>query len=349
MTADARFRALLGVNADGAPPLPPLDAALARRILERTEHVPFFAHSYTLIHNQDYGTATTRDLLEFAYVHGLSGLCLHLNDGGKSAVGRMTGPEREAFRAHYQSLGLRLHLEISATDKAEVDRAVGCALDLGVTNIRVYARYEGSLSTVIEKIYADMSYAAECANRHALNIDYEQHEDLKAAEIAGVLARIGDPRINALFDYTNSLNAHEEPLEALRILAPYIRQAHIKGGRKIVEGRGWGQLGVTQGGPDDTLPGNRMLYELLMLGETSPQVVCFALEQEVGYYAPPFRLEGEEPDPLIKFREPSETPLDPSKPLTRHLLDEQRWAVDQIAWNRGVVATLREICASAVA
>src|SRR5688572_4408927 len=101
MTADARLRALLGANADGASPLPPLDVALARRILARTEHVPFFAHSYTLIHNQDYGTTTTRDLLDFAYVNGLSGLCLHLNDGGKSAVGRMTGVEREAFRSHY--------------------------------------------------------------------------------------------------------------------------------------------------------------------------------------------------------------------------------------------------------
>ena len=249
MSADGRFRELLGINAADAPPLPPLDAALARRILARTAHVPFFAHSYTLIHNQDYGTTTTRDLLDFAYVHGLTGLCLHLNDGGKSAVGRMTGADRERFRAHYESLGLRLHLEISATDKAEIDRAVACALDLGVTNIRVYARYEGRLSAVVETVYADMSYATEVANRHGLNIDYEQHEDLKAAEIAGILARIGDPRINALFDYTNSLNAREEPLDALRILAPYIRQVHIKGGRKIVEGRRLGTARRRAGQP----------------------------------------------------------------------------------------------------
>ena len=223
---------------------------------------------------------------------------------------------------------------------------MSCALDLGVTNIRVYARYEGRLSAVIEQVYADMSYAADVANRHDLHIDYEQHEDLRAAEIAGILTRIGDPRINALFDYTNSLNAHEEPLAALRILAPFIRQVHIKGGRKVVEGRGWGQLGVEQGSADDTLPGNRMLYELLMLGETVPQVVCFALEQEVGYYAPPFRLEGEEADPLIMFREPSDTPLDPDKPLARHLLDEQRWAARQVEWNRRQIAILREICFS---
>ncbi|MEQ1768231.1 MAG: TIM barrel protein [Devosia sp.] len=341
-SAADHFRALLAE--EGAPPPPVLDVLRARRILERTENVPFFAHSYTLIHNLDYGPTTTRDLLDFAYTHGLAGLCLHINDGDGSSVGRMTGAEREVFRRHIEGLGLRLHLEISSSERAELDRVTACARDLGVENIRLYARYEGPLSSVIERIYADMCYAAELANRHDLCIDYEQHEDLRASEIADILRRVGDPRINALFDYTNSLNAHEEPLEALAILAPYIRQVHIKGGRKVVEGRGWGQMGVPQGSAEDTLPGNRMLYELLMLGEDAPQVVCFALEQEVGYYAPPFRLEGEEADPHIQFRAPSETPLPEAKALPRHLLDEMRWAIQQIEWNRTLVARLREIC-----
>ena len=154
--------------------------------------------------------------------------------------------------------------------------------------------------------------------------------------------------MNALFDYTNSFNAHEEPLEALRILAPFVRQAHIKGGRKVVEGDGWGQLGVAQGSSDDQLPGNRLLYELLMLGADAPPGVCLALEQEVGYYAPPFRLDHEGPDPVIAFREPSSTPLDTGKPLDRLLLDERRWASQQVAWNRSAVATLREICLAAL-
>lgn len=344
--ANERFQALLA--ADGAAPPPMLEAALARRILARTETLPFFAHSYTLIHNLDEALLSTRDLLDFAYTHGLHGLCLHVDDGGESSVGRMSGKERQSFRRHYEDLGLRLHLETSASDKSEVDRATDCALDLGVSNIRLYARYEGRLSSVVERVYADMCYAAEVANKHNLHIDYEQHEDLKAAEIADILRRVGDRRINALFDYTNSLNAHEEPLEALAILAPYIRQVHIKGGKKVIEGRGWAQLGAVQGSAGDMLPGARMLFELLMLGENEPQVVCFALEQEVGYYAPPFRLEGEEADPYIMFRKPSDTPLPKDKPLARHLLEEMRWGVQQVEWNRILVARLREICEGAL-
>ena len=348
-TANARFRELLSLNAPDTPPLPTLDAALARRILERTENVPFFAHSYALIRNLDHGGMDVDGLIDFTYVNGLGGLCLHIDDGGGSAVARVTTAEREALRRRLADLGFALHLEISSTSKEDVERVRRCAHDLGVTNIRLYARHEGRLSEVIERVYADLCHVAEIANREGLNVDYEQHEDLKSAEIASILERVGDRRVNALFDYTNALNAHEEPLDALFTLAPFIRQAHIKGGRKTVEGTGWGQLGVVQGSAEDELPGNRMLYELLMLGADAPQVVCLALEQEAGYCAPPFRLADEEIDPHIRFRAPSETPLDTTRPLERLLLDERRWAVDQVLWNRAFIATLREICTSTLA
>jgi hypothetical protein len=181
------------------------------------------------------------------------------------------------------------------------------------------------------------------ANKFDLQVDYEQHEDLRAAEIAGILQRLGDRRMNALFDYSNSYNAYEEPLEALHILAPYIRQAHIKGARKTIERNGWGQIGVPQGAPEDELPGARMLHDLLLLGDKAPQVVAFALEQEVDYYAPAFRGPNEAADPVIQYREPSDTPVDRSKSTARLLADERRWALQQIAWNRGLVAQFREL------
>ena len=214
---------------------------------------------------------------------------------------------------------------------------------LGLKNIRLYARHHGRLSEVMQRIHDDLCYACERAAALDLYFDYEQHEDLKAAEIVAVLERIGDRRLNVLFDYANSLNACEEPLEAFRILSPYIRQVHIKGARRTVEGDGWGQLGVRQGSDEDEMPGALLLFELLMLGEEKPQVIGFALEQEVGYYAPPLRRSSEPPDPPIPYREPSETPLDPARSLQDVLDDERRLAVDQVAYNRMLVQSLREI------
>jgi hypothetical protein len=86
-----------------------------------------------------------------------------------------------------------------------------------------------------------------------------------------------------------------------------------------------------------------MLHDLLLLGDKAPQVVAFALEQEVDYYAPAFRGPNEAADPVIQYREPSETPVDRSKSTARLLADERRWALQQIAWNRGLVAQFREL------
>jgi sugar phosphate isomerase/epimerase len=341
-SAEARFKTILSHNGGDALALPALTAETASRLLERTADVPFFAHSYSFYHNMNQGF-TPQDLARFAYEHDLHGLCLHISDGNAWNLRHAGVPEREGFRRLLEELGLKLHLEISATHRAEVDTVIACAKDLGVSNIRFYARHEGPLSQVIEKVYADVAYACDQANKHDLHFDYEQHEDLRAEEIAAILARIDDPRMNALFDYSNSLNAYEEPLAALHILAPYIRQVHIKGAKKLIEGDGWGQLGVPQGSADDDLPGARMLYDLLMLGDAVPQMIAFALEQEVDYYAPAFRRAGEPADPVIQYREPSDTPVDRSKSTARLLSDERRWAVQQIEWNRRLVADFRAL------
>ena len=340
--AEIRFRDLLRAQPDPQGVPPTLTPTRAATLLARTDKVPFFAHSYSFYHNMIHGMSPA-DLVRFAYENDLHGVCLHISDGEAACVRKMPGQQREALRRLLEELGISLHLEISSTDRAEVDTVVACARDLGVRNIRVYARHEGPLSRVIALVYGDMAYACEQANRFDLHIDYEQHEDLRAAEIAGILERLGDPRMNALFDYSNSYNAYEEPLEALYILAPYIRQAHIKGARKTIEPNGWGQIGVPQGSPEDQLPGARMLHDLLLLVEGARQVICFALEQEVDYYAPAFRGPNEAADPVIQYREPSDTPVDRSKSTARLLADERRWAIQQIAWNRGLIAQFREL------
>jgi hypothetical protein len=340
--AEKRFRELLRAQPDPAGAPPALTPAHAAKLLARTANVPFFAHSYSFYHNMIHGF-TPADLVRFAYENDLHGVCLHISDGEAACVRKMDAKALEAFRRLREELGIALHLEISSSDRREVDTVIACAQALGVKNIRLYARHEGPLSQVIEKVYADMAYACARANQLDLYFDYEQHEDLRAAEIASILDRLGDPRMNALFDYSNSFNAYEEPLSALHVLAPYIRQVHIKGARKTIEAEGWGQIGVPQGAPEDELPGARMLHDLLMLGESAPRVIAFALEQEVDYYAPAFRGPRDAADPVIKYREPSDTPVDPSKTTARLLADERRWMMQQIAWNRGLVAQFREL------
>ncbi|MNZ56619.1 Xylose isomerase-like TIM barrel [compost metagenome] len=337
----ARFAALLSHNAgaDSAPP--PLTPDLARRLLERLDSLRLFAHGYPLLTNLTHGRVTPADMLDFAYRHELDGLSLHLLDGEENSLSRMSAEGLAAFGDKARSLGLDVHVEISSTLPEDVDQAVAVARAIGSRNIRVYSRYEGHLSRVMDLIEDDLRRLARLADEHDLNFDFEQHEELKSDEIAALLRRVGHPRLNALFDFGNMINACEQPLPALANLAPFIRQVHLKGVRVVPEQNGFGHYGVLQGSADDQLPGARMLLELLLLGETAPQVVAFILEQENHYIAPAFRQTGEDEDPFIPYREMSETPLPPGYSLERMLADEHRWANNQVRHVRGLLAELR--------
>ena len=246
-----------------------------------------------------------------------------------------------AFGDKARALGLDLHVELSTTERASIDEAIRIALAIGARNVRTYARYEGKLSQVMARIADDLRDLAALADRHDLNIDFEQHEELKSFEIAALLRQLDHPRVNALFDFGNMINANEQPLPALRALAPHIRQVHLKGVRIVPQGNGTGHYGVLQGSAEDDMPGPRMLFELLMLGEDAPQVVAFALEQENHYVAPAFRQSDEGADPFIPYREMSDTELPAGHTLDSMMAGEHRWLENQLAYMRGLIGELR--------
>ena len=338
-----RFSALLSHKAGAAQAPATLTPELARQLLDRLGQLRLFAHAYPLLTNLTHGRVTPADLLDFAYRHELQGLSLHLLDGEANSLSQMSALQLQAFADKARALGLEVHLEISSTRQADVDQVVAIARALGVRNIRVYSRYEGSLSQVMDLIENDLRYLAQQADAHDLYFDFEQHEELKSAEIAQLLSRLNHPRLHALFDFGNMINACEQPLQALRNLAPHIRQVHLKGVQIVPEHSGFGHYGVLQGSDEDDLPSARMLFELLMLGESSPQVIAFILEQENHYVAPAFRQTNESADPFIAYREMSDTPLPAGYSLERMLADEHRWANNQVAYVRGLLAELRTL------
>jgi sugar phosphate isomerase/epimerase len=338
-----RFNALLSHKAVDAGAPPALTDALARRLLDRLGQLRLFAHAYPLLTNLTHGRVKPADLLDFAYRHELQGLSLHLLDGEENSLSQMTPAQLQAFADKARALGLDVHLEISSTLKKDVDQVVAIAKAVGTRNIRVYSRYEGALSQVMDVIEADLHYLAKQADEHDLFFDFEQHEELKSAEIAHLLVRLNHPRLHALFDFGNMINACEQPMQALRTLAPHIRQTHLKGVRIVTEQNGFGHYGVLQGSDEDDLPNPRMLFELLMLGDSTPQVIAFILEQENHYVAPAFRQTDEATDPFIAYRQMSETPLPSGYSLERMLADEHRWANNQVAYVRGLLAEFRTL------
>ena len=262
-------------------------------------------------------------------------------DGEANSLSQMNPDQLQAFSDKAAKLGLDVHLEISSTRREDVDQVIAIARAIGTRNIRVYSRYEGHLSRVMAQIESDLRYLGEQADLHDLYFDFEQHEELKSAEIAQLLQRLDHPRLHALFDFGNMINACEQPMPALQQLAPHIRQVHMKGVRVVPEQNGFGHYGVLQGSAEDHLPSARMVFELLMLGEHKPQVIAFILEQENHYIAPAFRQSDEAADPFIAYREMSETELPPGYCVERMMDEEHQWANNQIRYVRDLLGELK--------
>lgn len=179
-----RFNALLSHKAVEAEAPPLLTEALARQLLDRLGQLRLFAHAYPLLTNLTHGRVTPGDLLDFAYRHELQGLSLHLLDGEENSLSQMTPTQLQAFADKANALGLDVHLEISSTLKKDVDQVIAIAKALGTRNIRVYSRYEGALSRVMDVIESDLHYLAQQADEHDLFFDFEQHEELKSGDRA---------------------------------------------------------------------------------------------------------------------------------------------------------------------
>ena len=320
--------------------IPAFGEKTAKKLLERLEGIRLYAHSYAFILNYTHGNFTPIELLDFANDKNLYGIMINIDDGGENSLANMSLEELDRTRSHACKLGLSVHIEVSSTTQKDVDSAARIAKMLEIENIRLYSRNHGRLSEIIEKTVDDLRYVSELADSNKLLFVLEQHELLKSHELVEIIKKVGNPRIGMLFDFSNMLNANEQPLDALETMSPFIQQVHLKDVRKIVTGKGCGQLGVEHGKGD--LPLVEMIFKLLMLGDTEAQVTAFGLEQVVGFESPPYRFHGEINDQTFTVRERSRTRLDANYTLEKNLAKEKEYSNEQISYINNLLLELKK-------
>lgn len=300
---------------------------------ERAKNIPLYLHAYAFHLNMRYERILPCDLLEIAHQHNLCGVKIHVEDGESQALQAVDDNALEKFKKIAENYRLNIHIETSASDKKTLDDAIRIALATGATSVRFYPRYEGFLEDILEKITKDIRYLAQFDDC-GLTFTIEQHEDLKSHEIVALVQNSGMKNLSILFDFANMINANEDPLSALEVMAPYITQVHIKDAKRIREGGGWAHEACRTGKGD--IPIKEMLYKLLLLGKDKPQVTSFGLEEEVDYYAPAFRFDNDGHNPWIPWRTASYSPLPNANQVDERLMLEKEYALAQIKYIKSI-------------
>jgi len=145
---------------------------------------------------------------------------LPLHEAGDAALDALAGAARTA--------GVRLEVGTRGLDPthlgryAEVARRVGARVLRTVLSGRMYG--PGQLAAAedgIARALADL-------DRHEVTLAIENNEALSAAELAGLIARAGSPRVRACLDTANSLGRPELLDTVLDHLAPHAVMLHAK-------------------------------------------------------------------------------------------------------------------------
>ncbi len=320
-----------------------LSADLLRRLIERIDTAPLFAHTYAHHLNLRFGSITPVDLLHSAHQHGLSGLKIHVEDGEERSLLSMNKSERRQFRQSAAQFGLKVHVETSSTARHDLDAAAAIARDIKAESVRCYSRYEGRVSEIIRKTIDDLRALRDIDPEGQFLFTLEQHEDLKSHELVEIITTVGNPRLTLLFDFGNMINAYQRPGDALATMTPLVTEVHIKDVRIVEDRGGWGHLACRSGEGD--IDFHVLLRDLLLLGEDAPQVTAFGLEEEVGRYAPAYRFPDEPADPFTPARDPSTTDLPANETLEDRLARERNDAARQVHYVRSVLAGLRRLAA----
>ncbi|WP_278810040.1 sugar phosphate isomerase/epimerase family protein [Obesumbacterium proteus] len=311
----------------------------ATKILQRADNIPLYLHAYAFHLNMRVEKILPENLLDIASQHQLKGIKVHVLDGESQSLSCANDERLQQFGEKARRLGLDIHIETSASDAKTIDQAVAIAIKSGASSVRFYPRYEGHLDAVLAQIRQDIHYIKENYQHSGLTFTLEQHEDLKGHELVKLVNDADFPQLSLLFDFANMINANEEPLPALAAMAPNVTQVHIKDALIVREANGLGHKACISGQGD--LPFKELLFQLVCLGEDKPQVIAYGLEEEVDYYAPPFRFQNEDNNPWIPWREMSETPL-PNKELDVRLEKEFNDALNQITYVRNILQKLKQ-------
>ncbi len=152
------------------------------------------------------------------------------------------------LRDLFAESGLTPVVDTDVVDAARLEQAIPVAAALGASIVRALVSpvLEGArgafaydwhayLDTVIARLRAVLPVA----ERHAVTIAIENHQDATADDLLRILTAVGSDYLGVTFDPTNALIVADDPFAALARLGPFIRNIHLSDFIAYPSREGW--------------------------------------------------------------------------------------------------------------
>jgi sugar phosphate isomerase/epimerase len=112
-------------------------------------------------------------------------------------------------------------------------RWIAAAARLGQPVMRITlgspaSRGDEPANVLVERLVAPVARAADAAAGVGITLAIENHGDLRAGELRGLIERVGRPNVGVTLDNVNLIRLGDEMIEGTRILAPLTRMVQLK-------------------------------------------------------------------------------------------------------------------------
>lgn len=229
----------------------------------------------------------------FAFVRraadlGVGGVHISMNGFRFRCVGGTSAERLRAVGAAVRDAGMFLETDTSGTDPGHLaDILEACRL-LGADRVRTYTRHPGPPETQAEATIRDLRAAAPVAAEKGIMILLENHEDFTGDELRRILEAVDHASVGALYDFGNAMMVMEEPMEAAKAMAPFVRSVHLKDHVVVASDDPWAK-GSPQAPFVYAVPIGQGRVDLegilaYLLDATALERIC--IENSYGYAAP---------------------------------------------------------------
>lgn len=187
--------------------------------------------------------------------------------------------------ARLSSLRNRLHihgltpvLDSGVVDVPTLERLIPAAAALGVQVLRVLvsevmegtrAALPGGWAAHLDEIISRLRCLRPLAERHGVILAVENHQDATTDDLLRICAEVGGEAIGVTFDPINALTVAEDPLTAVRLLGPHIRNVHLSDYLVYPSEQGYRLVRCALG---EGVMNFRAIFDLLRT--CAPQVLC---------------------------------------------------------------------------
>ncbi len=122
------------------------------------------------------------------------------------------------------------------------------------------SKFHPEIMVQLENVVTQLKRTASLAQESGVNIGVENHTDAFSEEVIWVIDQVDHPSIGACVDTVNALHVTEDPITAVKNLAPRAFTNHFRDAKIIINPDGFSLTGVVVGDGDLDM---KRAYELI--------------------------------------------------------------------------------------